>query len=641
VSARRWFVLSLLLLAVPAVRPGPAPAQVRRETLPTPLRSSLQRQQRLAEVDRLLMLQNVSQARSLLSQLEAENYPREELLPLWIRLAQITGDPAKAVLLSHEALQSQPRNPRLLRSWAESALESGDPAGARAAVDSLIAVSPDRQNAFLAGADILLNHGRPAMALALCDSGRGVLGLPRFLARPRAACLLALERYDEGTDELVSELRHNELNLPLLRTELLDRVADKKAAKAVIERLEKRAGEPESSPGERLLAANLELLWGRRARAEELVSPLLAERRGSHALLQTLTTLASEAPLVSDPTQRQALTDFLLANLRKLATSEILESPLRPRVLELLAQVCEEALDAGYLDVEPEVAVRRLEEVLQLVREGYPGSRHLYSAQIRLARFTRDVLGRPDEAAARLEWLLTDLDLPLEGIALARLTLGECYLAAGDTLRGRIVLTRLGHDQAFRDAAGNAHFHLARLDLAEGHWETARDRFATVAMDNPRADYANDALDLGLAIAEELDNPTGGPALLALYARSVQFALTAQPDSQRTALERYVTEAAAQVDLQQPQYLLERARYELAKLLWQDGHDDEALVQCDRIVLDHPDGRYPAEALVLAGRIHEERNEWEEARDAYERLLLQYPDHLFADDVRDRLKALP
>jgi tetratricopeptide (TPR) repeat protein len=641
VSARCWFLLSLLLLAVSAARPGPVLAQVRLETLPAPLRSDLQRQRRLAEVDRLLMLQNVGQARTLLNQLELEAYPREELLSYWIRLAQLTGDSAQAVELSREALQTQPRNPRLLRFWAESALEGDDPAGARTAVDSLIAVSPDRQNAFLAGVDILLSHGRPGLALALCDSGRAVLGLPRFLARPRAACLLALKRYAEGADELVVELRRNELNLPLLRTELLDRITDKKAAQAVIKRLEERAAEPESLPGERLLAANLELLWGRRARAEELVSPLLADRRGSHALLQTLTTLASETPLVDDPTQRQALTDFLLASLRELATSGILESPLRPRVLELLAQVCEESLDAGYLDVEPAAAVQRLEDVLKLVREGYPGSRHLYSAQIRLARFTRDVLGRPDEAAARLEWLLTDLDLPLEGVALARLTLGECYLAAGDTLRGRIVLTRLGHDAAFRDAAGHAHFHLARLDLAEGHWETARDRFATVAMDNPRADYANDALDLGLAIAEELDNPTGGPALLDLYARSVQFALTAQPDSQQTALERYVTEAAAQVDLEQPQYLLERARYELARLLWHEGRDDEALAQCDRIVLDHPDGRYPAEALVLAGRIHEERDEWEEAREVYERLLLQYPDHLFADDVRDRLKGLP
>ena len=39
-------------------------------------------------------------------------------------------------------------------------------------------------------------------------------------------------------------------------------------------------------------------------------------------------------------------------------------------------------------------------------------------------------------------------------------------------------------------------------------------------MDNPAAPYANDALDLGLAIAEEMDNPSGGPAILASTRRA-------------------------------------------------------------------------------------------------------------------------
>ena len=115
-------------------------------------------------------------------------------------------------------------------------------------------------------------------------------------------------------------------------------------------------------------------------------------------------------------------------------------------------------------------------------------------------------------------------------MALVRLTLGECYLAAGDTARGRVVLDNLGRDPEFRQAAGHAHYHLARLDLAQGHFGMARDRFAVVALDNPGAPYANDALDLGLAIAEEMENPSGGPSILALYAASVYFDLTAQPD---------------------------------------------------------------------------------------------------------------
>jgi tetratricopeptide (TPR) repeat protein len=279
--------------------------------------------------------------------------------------------------------------------------------------------------------------------------------------------------------------------------------------------------------------------------------------------------------------------------------------------------------------------------MLELLKERSPQSPHLYSAQIRLAHYTRDVLGEPLRAAARLERLLTDLDLPTEGVALARLTLGECYLAADDTARGRTVLTRLGRDPAFRGAAGHAHFQLARLDLAQRHYESARDRFAAVALDNPNAGYANDALELGLSVAEELQNPTGGPAILDLYAPTVYYAITARPDSQRVALERFVTVAPTRLDMEADQFLLERGRFELAGLYHDAGRLPDALDQLQRIVLDHPGGRRAGAALAFSGEILSAAGDDTGAREAYERLLLQYPNYLFGDDVRERLRSLP
>ncbi len=431
------------------------------------------------------------------------------------------------------------------------------------------------------------------------------------------------------------------LNLPLIRKELLDDAEAMARFEQIIVHLQERAAEPWSVPGERLLAANLLLVRGDHETAVATVLPLLEGRAGSVTLLQNAATLAREMPLLEDDVVRLATTRYLMTILEELARAEIVEVSLRTRILDILAQVSEDALTAGMLAADPVAAAARMQEVLLLVRQGHPLSPHLYSAQIRLAHYQRDVLGKPDAAAASLERMLTDLDLPLEGVALARLTLGECYLAAGDTARGRLVLTRLGRGSRFREAAGHAHYHLARLDLAEGHWETARDRFASVALDNPMANYANNALDLGLAIAEELDNPTGGPAMLTLYARSSYFDLTVQPDSQRVALERYIRIASRQLDLEQPQHLLERSRFELARLYWGTDRLADALLQCDRVILDHPDGRYPAEALALRGSILAESDESDQARDAYERLLLQYPDYLFADDIRDRLRSLP
>lgn len=596
---------------------------------------------RLAEVDRLLLLNNLPRAESLLGELEQQGLARHELLPRYIKLAQQQADHAEAARLCREALAIQPNSAHLWRELAVSLLQLQDRAGALEALSRFVNTSPNRRSGLIVAVDLWQKHGYPAEALALCDSARVSLQEPRFLARQRAACLFSLSRPDEGSDELVTELRTNPLNLPLIRKDLVENAEIRDIASRIARRLTQRAEEPQSVPGERILAANLLLLAGDAEGALGLIRALGTTRQVAVTVLQNTATLAREMPLLPDAEQQRATTEYLLTLLAELSAATDLENSLRTRLLDIMAGVCETALAAGTLAEDPEAAVARLEEVLLLVKQGHPLSAHLYSAQIRLAHYRRDVLGEPLAAAASLERLLTDLELPLEGVALARLTLGECYLAAGDTARGRLVLTRLGHSSRYREAAGHAHFHLARLDLAEGHWETARDRFASVALDNPMAAYANDALDLGLAVAEELDNPTGGPSMLQLYGRSVYFDLTAQPDSQRTALNEYVALAERQLDLSQPQHLLERARFELAQLHWSAGQTVLALYQCDRIVLDHPDGRYPAAALALRGEILATGDQDQQARESYERLLMQYPDYLFADDIRDRIRSLP
>lgn len=66
-----------------------------------------------------------------------------------------------------------------------------------------------------------------------------------------------------------------------------------------------------------------------------------------------------------------------------------------------------------------------------------------------------------------------------------------------------------------------------------------------------------------------------------------------------------------------------------------------ATAQCDTIVLNHPAGRYPAAALDMKGRMLADTGRYEAAREAWQRLLIQYPNHLFAADVRDRIRSLP
>lgn len=617
------------------------PRDLKRAPAPMNHQSMLDLRRRLIELDRLLVLGSISRAESLIKDLEQHSALRRELVTRKIRLAQLKEDHLEAIRLCRGALAGQARNPGLWRSLAESQLAVGQPDSAMQSIGSFISTNPNGRSATMVGVDLLQKADRQGMAVTLIDSMRIILVEPRLLGRQRAVSLLLLDRQTEAADEVATELRSNPFNISLFRIELLEGPYNATLHGEFLDRLKDRSREPGAQGAETLLVANLLVAAGETDEALVLVDPLFVGRGSIVSLLQNTILLVRELELMEGTDQIQPAVDYLLAVLEKLAGPVNQDLVLRQRAADQLAQVCEIALGAGVLGPDPRQAADRFGELLALVRDVHPTSEYLYSSQIRLAAYTRDILLEPEVAARRLERLLLNLNLPTQGVALVRLTLGECYLAAGDTSRGRIVLDSLGRDPQFRQAAGHAHYHLARLDLAQGHFGTARDRFAVVAMDNPGAPYANDSLDLGLAIAEEMDNPSGGPTILALYSQSVYFDLTAKPSQRTSALEKFLAEATLLLDLEEPQHLLERVRFELANLYRDTGRTSEALAQLDQVIADHPDGRYPARALEMRGSILQAAGRSEEARRALERLLAQYPEYLFIDDVRDELRALP
>ncbi|MBK6734920.1 MAG: tetratricopeptide repeat protein [bacterium] len=612
---------------------------------------------RLSELDRLLVLGSAARAAALLDELAQHSALTRELVTRRIELEQLRGDHAAAAALCRRAVAEQPLNPSLWRELASSLLALDQPDSARLALDRFLANSPNLRSSGLVSVEMLRAAGRPVVALGLIDSLRVVLREPRFQGLERAAVLLAVDRQEDAADEAHAELVSGPYNLALLRTALLEGPYKRGLGDRFRARLLASAQRPDGSAAALVLVANLMVVEGQAAPAVALVAPLATRPDGALLLLQNAVVLmreraqdvvdapatAAARPSMASPSaiEAQATIDYLLGTLDALSGAASGAPSLRVRAADLLAETCELALGRGLLGPDPRAAAVRFDEILARVRAVNPGSEFLYSSRIRLATYRRDVLGEAREAARGLERLATDMNLPTEGLAMVRLTLGECYLAAGDTARGRQVLTALGRDPEFRQAGGHAHYHLARLDLAEGHYATARDRFAVIALDNPAAPYANDALDLGLALAEELENPGGGPTILQWYAQGVYAELTSQPAARLAALERFVQEATARLDTSEPQHLLERGRFELAKALVAAGRRDEAATQLEAIVAQHPRGRFPGAALQMLGRLRLEDGRNDLAREAWERLLAQYPGFLFSDDVRDELRRLP
>ncbi len=619
-------------------RPRPR-TEMRRPTMDPHTLIDLRR--RLIELDKLLSLKSLSRAESLMEDLAQHSQLQRELEPRRIRLAQLKGEHEEVLRLVDRGLAEQPTNPALWRARTGALLATGRVDSVRHSVDRFLATSPNLGSALVVSVEQLTEANWHGAAVSLIDSMRVVLGDPRYLARARALELLRIDRQEEASSEIAQELRSNPYNLPLLRRSLLDGIFDPRRHRRFGEDLIDRADSRDATASLRLLAANILLVEGRAEPALKLTDSLLRSRGNVQLLLQNAATLDGELELLEDDAQLEATVDFLLQALSMVMSSDQAGHDQKRRAADSLAHVCVTALDRGALGKDPQASVDRFGDLLASVRRINPQSESLYTSQIRLAVYTRDVLGEPMPAARRLEHMLLDLDLPTPGVALVRLTLGECYLAAGDTARGRVVLTRLGRDPDFRAAGGHAHYHLARLDLAEGHFATARDRFAVVAIDHPTAPYANEALEMGLAIAEEMENPSGGPNILSLYAPSVYYDLVGNPEARMKALETFLAQATPLLDSEEPQHLLERGQYELAELYAERGRNEDSLRMLRRIVAEHPHGRYAADALVRRAKLLAAAGETDSAREELDLLLAQYPDYLYLDDVRDLRRELP
>ncbi|MCP4143655.1 MAG: tetratricopeptide repeat protein [bacterium] len=604
----------LLLLLIPVF----AFAQSEAKRIPF----TFQDKHQLQTVDRLLRLESYSRAETLLQQLEKTGTTQLEIPIHWIKLWQGTGRDSLVVDLFTQIPERQQTH-RLLKELAESHMKLGNIDVARGIVDKVLQSEAGRVNSAQVMVQLWRDSGHPLEGVALCDLL--MQDDQTFMRRQRSICLMQAGNVKEAMAGFNVELNQYQLNLAIVRKDLAQVMTDPAQAAESLQKLD-----PENSS--RLLLADLLLQSGQASQALDAVDNMFSDRVTVSLLYGFSSLLVSELRFADQELQQDYI-DWLLTVLEKLFHSESLPLPQRKSALNLLSDVTVQAVKTGTID--GPVAVERLESIMELLQEHRAGDTHYFAVWLELARFTCDQMNQPQRAVTQLENMLSQPGISGKGISKCKVELGRCMIAAGDTVTARLELAYVGSYSNDRNAAGMAHFILAKLDLTQGQWEQAKDRLAAVAIHNPGAPIANDALDLGLLIAEEIENPAGGVDQLQIYAKAILANMISDVDAEIAALRELIAIAEnAGPDVQQ--YLLERAKWELANLL----PSTEALQLCSQLYLDYPDGRYPAAALNYSADLLIELGDTSGAREKWEQLLLQYPNNLYANDARLKLEQL-
>jgi len=586
------------------------------------IKYNFQDKHQLRTVDRLLRLESYSRAETILQQLGKTGTTQLDIPIHWIKLWQGTGRDSLVVDLFTQIPERQ-QTYRLLTELAESHMNLENIEIAREIVGKVLQGDTGRKNSAMVMVKLWRESGHPLEGVALCDLL--IQDGWESMYRQRAICLLQAGNIEEAMAGFNAELNKQKLNLAIVRRDLAQVMTDPVQAAEFLQKLD-----PVNSS--RLLLADLLLQSGQTRQALDTVDDMFSDRV-TVSLLYGFSSLLVTELRSADQELKQNHIDWLLTVTEKLFHSESLPLQQRKSALNLLSDVTVQAVKTGMID--GPVAVDRLESIMGLLQEHRVGDSQYFAVWLELARFTCDQMNQPERAVQQLENMLSHPGIAGKGMLTCKVELGRCLIAAGDTITARLELEYVGSYSNDSNAAGMAHFILAKLDLAQGQWKESQDRLAAVAIHNPGAPIANDALDLGLLIAEEIENPVGGIDQLQVYAKAVLANMTFDTDAEIAALKELIAIAEnAGPDAQQ--YLLERAKWELASLL----PASEALQLCNQLVLNYPDGRYPAAALYYSAELLNKIGDSSGARAEWEQLLLQYPDNLYANDARLKLEQL-
>lgn len=288
---------------------------------------------------------------------------------------------------------------------------------------------------------------------------------------------------------------------------------------------------------------------------------------------------------------------------------------------------------------------RLLRRAVQAIEttEGRLGAPHLENeAQALKGLILFEELRQPEQALDVFRRLADRQKGEGQSDEIVRVQLALCHAALGQLEEARSVLEEVIGDEKQPPAVpgqrrkfepreigiSRARFHLAELDLIAGNFDVSRDGFAALAEEAPEDRLANDCLDLALVLNEAQADV---PAALRRFGEYRRARILRDRDGMRRELESLVRENPGAA-------LVPVSLYELGQVFEEEHRFEEALARYQEVLSAHAKHRLAPRALESIGDLQAGPMQRPDlAVASYEKLLLEYADDLFLDDVRKKV----
>jgi outer membrane protein assembly factor BamD (BamD/ComL family) len=209
---------------------------------------------------------------------------------------------------------------------------------------------------------------------------------------------------------------------------------------------------------------------------------------------------------------------------------------------------------------------------------------------------------------------------------------GTSWLSKGDTQRARntytIISAWASGDSAVVGVAEEAMFRIAEVDYMTGEIDSALTKLNALVERFPKGRFVNDALEMTLFLEE-------GSLLAKEDLKMIgQAELSGRQGKTDDALARLDTLASRSP-------LADRALFVKSRIERQVGRYGEAIATLNRMIATHGESRLLPEATYRIAEIYEVNlREERKAIVAYEEMITAYPQSLYADEARIRVREL-
>lgn len=525
----------------------------------------------------------------------------------------------EAERLVRDQLARQPDNPTLWCDLASVQLAQGRREEALRSWNRALEIAPMQPQVYRIVYYSQFNNRLPEEAARTLLEGRRRLNNPTLFALDLAMLYSATGQYEAAVQEYLAHLQAEPQQLGFVRARLGRMLEDSTLAPQIIRLVERGV---QREPLLRVYRELLAWLYLETGRYEEAYRAIRALDRLENAGGQLLFRFAEQAYAAQAwEAARQAYEEL---SRQSANTSLVRLASLR------LGEIYERLATASGDSAQYRAALLHYETYARQSADPVSSG----EIWLRLGRLYREVFRDLSASRGYLERVLESSQAEPEQVLGALYELGQLALEEGNLEQARLRFIRLTARAQEGELYDQARLQLAWLDFYQGAFESALG-LADVLSQSTDRDIANDAIALKVLIQENR-GPDSSSASEPLR-RYAQAALLVAQRRYREALEA-IAQAQASPELNP----LMDAFYMLQAEVYRRTRNWERLVATYRLVTERFAHSFQAERAWLAlGQLYEEvLRDPTQALRAYETLLERYPQSVFGDEARSRIRRL-